>query len=84
MIAATENDVITLEGMQSLFDKLSGTSVIARRICSNHGEMLYSADGYVTAWFMYWLQDDEYAGNAFFGEDPEITRSLLYQDVKAK
>lgn len=34
--------------------------------------MLYYGDGYVTAWFMYYLKDDTEAGKAFFEEQAEI------------
>lgn len=42
--------------------------------------MLYSADGYVTAWFLYWLRDDKTAGSIFFGDTPELFSNALYQD----
>ena len=45
--------------------------------------MLYCADGYVTAWFMWQLQGDEYAAGAFTGDEPEIMKNRLYQDQKA-
>lgn len=38
-----------------------------RRIGAEHGQMLYIADGYVTAWFMWQLQGDEEASKAFNG-----------------
>ena len=38
-----------------------------RRIGAEHGQMLYIADGYVTAWFMWQLQGDEEASKAFIG-----------------
>lgn len=82
VLAGTGNDVITLDGMEAICDQLAGPKVMARRICNNHGEMLYKGDGYVTAWFMYWLQDDEAAGKAFFGENAEILENKLYQDAK--
>jgi hypothetical protein len=44
-------------------------------------DMQYSADGYVTAWFMYWLKGDTEAGTAFFGENAEITANENWQDV---
>lgn len=47
-----------------------------------HGDMLYAADGYVTAWFMWQLQDDEEAAKAFIGENPEIVSNELYQDQR--
>ena len=36
----------------------------------------------MTAWFMYWLQNDTEAGKAFFGENAEINSNSLYQDVQ--
>lgn len=43
--------------------------------------MLRYVDGYMTAWFMYWLQNDAYAGEAFLGEDAEILTNPNWQDV---
>ena len=45
-----------------------------RRTNTSYGEMLYSADGYVTAWFMYYLQNDIEAGEAFIK-----TKNLIFQ-----
>lgn len=53
-----------------------------RRKETPHGEMLYSANGYVTAWFMWQLQGDEVAGRAFTGDVAEIMQNELYQDQK--
>ena len=50
---------------------------------ADHGQMLYYADGYVTAWFMWLLQDDKEAAQAFIGEKPELLTNPLYQDQKA-
>ena len=54
----------------------------ARRAGADHAEMLYWGDGYMTAWFMYWLQGDEAAGRAFFGDDAELLQNPLWQDVE--
>lgn len=54
----------------------------ARRTGADHAEMLPWPDGYMTAWFMYWLQGDETAGRAFFGPDAEIVQNPLWQDVE--
>jgi hypothetical protein len=56
---------------------------MARRNTGDHGDMLYSGDGYVTAWFMYYLQGDEEAGKAFRGNNAEITENEFYQDQKS-
>lgn len=55
---------------------------MARRKDTVHDKMLYAADGYATAWFMWLLQGDTDAGKAFQGEEPEISRNNLYQDVE--
>ena len=44
--------------------------------------MLFRSDGYVTAWFMWKLQDDEEASKAFIGDNPEILNNKFYQDQK--
>ena len=54
----------------------------ARRTGADHAEMLPWPDGYMTAWFMYWLQGDETAGRAFFGPDAEIVHNPLWQDIE--
>ncbi len=88
MVAGTEKSdaelVCTPEGMNKIFNTAVNApfKVMARRTGAEHGEMLYSADGYVTAWFMWQLQNDEYAAGAFTGNDPEIARNSLYQDQR--
>ena len=79
VLAGTENDVITPEGMEVLYNKLGGPKAMALRTDTGHGEMLYSGDGYVTAWFMYWLKDDQEAGTAFFGENAELLSNAMWQ-----
>ena len=54
----------------------------ARRTGADHAEMLPWPDGYMTAWFMYWLQGDEASGRAFFGPDAEIVHNPLWQDIE--
>ena len=54
----------------------------ARRTGADHAEMLPWPDGYMTAWFMYWLQGDEAAGRAFFGPHAEIVQNPLWQDIE--
>ena len=44
--------------------------------------MLYSADGYVTAWFMWQLQGDEEAAKEFVGDKPELMNNELYQEQR--
>ena len=81
ILAAVENDVITPDGAKQLYDAANSEKVAALRKDMDHGKMLYSADGYVTAWFCWQLKDDEEAANAFVGEDAELLRNPLYQDI---
>jgi len=74
--------VIPIEKMINMYNKILASKVMMRRIGAEHGQMLYSADGYVTAWFMWQLQDNEEASKAFTGDNPEIMQNELYQDQK--
>ena len=65
-----------------MFEKIPSPKIMARKIDMTHDDMLYKADGYVTAWFMWQLQGDENAATAFIGNDPEILKNPLYQDQK--
>ena len=53
-----------------------------RRKDTPHNEVLYRPDGYVTAWFMWQLQEDEEAADAFTGDNPEIAENPMYQDQR--
>lgn len=79
----TDSAISPLESMQKTYENITDdvTKVLARRNDCDHGEMLYYADGYVTAWFMYFLQGDAEAGKAFFGDNPELSANELYQDI---
>lgn len=57
------------------------TKVMARRANTDHSDMLNHADGYMTAWFMYWLKGEKQAGDAFFGDEAEILNNANWQDV---
>ncbi|MDN4085398.1 poly(ethylene terephthalate) hydrolase family protein [Paenibacillus polymyxa] len=80
----TDEQIAPLESLQKLYNDIPNnvTKVMARRNDADHGQMLYYADGYVTAWFMYYLNGDTEAGNAFFGENAEILSNANFQDIK--
>ena len=81
ILAAPENDVITPDGVRGLAGAIPAGAVRALRPGMDHGRMLYSAGGYVTAWFMWRLQGDQNAAKAFVGESPEILDNPMYQDA---
>ena len=80
VLASNVGDVIQTEGILQLYGSIPGPKAMARRTGSGHGEMLYTADGYVTAWFCWQLRGDEAAGAAFTGDAPELLQNPLYQD----
>lgn len=76
--------VIPLAEMQKMYDKIASPKVMARRVGMTHDDMLYQAEGYVTAWFLWQLKGDEEAAKAFTGENPEILHNAFYQNVDIK
>ncbi len=76
------NSVIPHEELCTMYEKLSGDKVMARITDAAHEQTLYKATGYVTAWFMWQLQGDEEAANAFVGDEAELLSNDLYQDVQ--
>ena len=88
MLAGTETDfetqsVIPIDKMNAMFDKLSAEKkIMARRVGTDHGKMLYSVNGYANAWFMWQLMGDQDAAQAFIGEEAELLKNKLYQDQR--
>ena len=80
LLASSAGDVIQLDGLQQLYEALDAPKAMARRTSVGHGQMLYTADGYVTAWFLWHLQGDEAAAGAFTGGAPELLANERYQD----
>lgn len=88
--AGTANDITATEGqgicplwsMSQNYHSIDDTvmKVMARRVNTDHGDMLFHADGYMTAWFRWLLKGDEEAATAFIGDDAEIMGNSLYQD----
>ena len=74
--------VVTGEQLEEIYDDIPSDKVMLRRKDTVHNEVLYSANGYVTAWFMWQLQGDEEAGKAFAGVNAEILNNSLYQDQR--
>lgn len=72
--------VVTGKQLQSIYDDIPGQKVMMRRKNTVHNEVLYSANGYVTAWFMWRLQSDGEVALAFSGFSPDILSNPLYQD----
>lgn len=54
----------------------------ARVVGAEHEDMLQMTDGYMTAWMLYQLQEDEAAGKAFIGKSAEILNNANWQDIE--
>ncbi|MGN1119566.1 MAG: alpha/beta hydrolase [Oscillospiraceae bacterium] len=80
---STNVGIAPLFSLQENYSAIPDSShkVMARRTNADHGDMLYLADGYMTAWFMYWLKGDEEAGEVFFGDNAEILNNSNWQDT---
>ena len=80
LLAGTENDVISVQNLEKMYGTIWAEKAMAVRTGQGHGEMLYAADGYVTAWFMWYLQHDTEAAKAFVGSTAEIVNNPIYQN----
>ena len=58
--------------------------VYVRKTNVDHGDSYLQFDAYMIAWFRYYLMNDEEAGNAFFGDNPELLTNDLYQDFQSR
>lgn len=76
--------ICPLVELQEKYNNISDSvsKIIARRKDTDHGDMLPYADGYMTAWFMYYLQGNQEAGEVFFGDNAEILHNANWQDVQ--
>ncbi len=75
--------ICPLWSLQENYTSLPDTidKVMARKKNTDHGDSYKQFDGYMTAWFMYYLQNDQEAGAAF-AENGELSANALYQDVQ--
>lgn len=82
----TNGGITPIFSMKTNFAKISPNvpQVMARLKNADHGDMVSKADGYMTAWFNYWLKGDTEAKGAFFGNNAEILRNPSWQDVKTQ
>ncbi len=87
LIAATglfdSGIVTTIESMYQNYDSLSSV-IMGRRKEADHPDTLTIADGYMTAWFCYTLQQDITAAGAFTSDSAQFLSDPNWQDQKAK
>ena len=87
ILAGTEGEfeletIIPLEELLKQYDKIGAPKVMARRVGADHDHMMYSAGGYVIAWFRWQLMGDEEAAMVFVGDEPELLSNPMYQDQR--
>lgn len=87
ILAGTEGEfetetVIPINLLNEQYEKITSPKIIARRVGMDHDHMMYSAGGYVIAWFRWQLMDDEEAARAFIGSAPELLTNNLYLDQR--
>ena len=83
-IYETFGGVCPLEALKDIYNTMSQdtTKIRARIKGAEHEDMLTLTDGYMTAWFLYYLQGDEEAGTVFFGDNAEILKNANWQHVQ--
>ncbi len=79
---ATDAALAPIDSLKKLYRQIPNSTpkVLARRNDADHGQMLYYADGYVTAWFLWHLQGNKTAAKVFTGNNPELMQNKLYQN----
>lgn len=85
LVMVGENDGLTNPAdLKNLYENIPSSifKVQARRKGVGHGEMLYIADGYVTAWMLWQLKGDKNAAKAFYGKTPELKANKNFMDVR--
>lgn len=74
--------VVTGEQLKAIYNEIPAEKFMMRRMNTVHNEVLYRPDGYIMAWFMWQLQQDDEAAMAFTGSSPEVLRNSLYTDAE--
>lgn len=76
--------IAPLSSLVENYDAMSSDvfKVRARVTGAEHEEMLQKTDGYMTAWMLFNLQEDNEAGKVFWGDSAEILNNSNWQDVE--
>lgn len=63
---------------------MPGPAAKAGVVGADHGGVVRPSIGYVTAWFEYTLEDDQFARRAFVGSPPQINTNPAWANQAAK
>lgn len=81
------NPICPLSSLKENYDKVKEgvACCYARRKNVDHTDMVQYGDGYMIAWFCYFLLGDKFAARAFSGNNPEIVNNEKnWKDVNIK
>lgn len=83
-IHAEFGGVAPLASLIEIYDSMTDDvlKIRARVAGAEHEQMQVRTDGYMTAWMLYLLKDDQEAGKVFLGENAEILSNANWQDVE--
>ena len=84
ILAQEGQGISPLYALQENYDQIPNETIkiMARRIGIDHGDIFNASDGYMTAWFLWLLNDDPEAAMVFAGNGAELRNNPLYQDVR--
>ena len=76
--------VTPLSSLIEIYDGMTDDvfKVRARVSGAEHQDILIKTDGYMTAWMLYQLKNDDVAGKVFIGEEAEILDNANWIDIK--
>lgn len=76
--------VAPLSSLKESYNKITNDvfKIRARVKDAEHEDMLTRTDGYMTAWMLYHLQNNDEAGKIFVGEDAEMLDNNNWQDIE--
>lgn len=83
-INAKYGGVAPLQSLIDIYNTLPDDLTKIRARCANaeHEDMQQRTDGYMTAWMLWELQEDEAAAKALIGDDAEIRANPNWQDLE--
>ncbi|MDO5571466.1 MAG: hypothetical protein Q4F97_08400 [Bacteroidales bacterium] len=84
ILVAKDDGLTPPKDLYNLYNAIPNNvfKVMGRRLNVGHGDMLVFADGYVTAWMLWQLQDNDDAGKAFIGKSPELSKNKDFIEVR--
>ena len=80
ILAQEGQGISPLYALQENYDQIPNETIkiMARRIGIDHGDIFNASDGYMTAWFLWLLNDDPEAAMVFAGNGAELRNNPLY------